>query len=149
MHPTDTNSIMPNGSSPYLPHNESYKSLTKNNYISILKHKQERKKLKVQIINDNTSESNDSEKDEDLGKINQLFEFYKSKSKLSKRSEIGAQKNKLQGKGKTEEEKINDANHRVCSRQTKQRVNKYETQKVIDTEVQAFFDKVKLYPKTN
>lgn len=93
---------------PFLPKNESYASLTRQKGAgSIMKGKSPRKNLKVQILDGMLEEKseddgtpkyynkNDKNKDllEEPGKIQKQFAFYMSQSNLSRRSQVGAERN--------------------------------------------------------
>lgn len=138
--------IIPDGASPYLTKADSYNSLTKKNHISKLRHKSERRKLKVQIVDGMFEEKSGSSggrgtervygSPQPTGKIQQKYDFYKTQSNLSQRSELGALKNKLTDPTSMSVEQLtSQGNFRRNSRASKLRFAKYKAQKSMDREL--------------
>ena len=73
-----------------------------------------------------------------------MYPFYPTNSNLAERSKKGAEKNKVISED-TRNKYFNRSNAKI----TKSRIEKYEQQSDIDSQIQHVYDNIKFYPKTN
>ena len=82
--------------------------------------------------------------DEPKTSIQKMYPFYPTNSNLAERSKQGAEKNKVISED-TRNKYFNRSNAKI----TKSRIEKYEQQSDIDSQIQHVYDNIKFYPKTN